>query len=513
MMRRCTILAAAAAGLWLATPASAADEVVHDIWFAQFHGETKSGWSHERRVRSERDGKNVVVTESESKVLRGPGGVELKTPIRSSSRFVEDENGAVLSYATSVDIGFGPQIREGTVKDGVISAKEDGKARTLPYPEGALGPAGVDRAIAAELKADVTGKAVEFAAIDPASSAPVTWTVHGTTTAADILGRYVWLFRVVKKDRTGLPETLLIDGAGRHWGGDLNLGTIRYFRTEEVVAKADREPASWLTSRVIAPSRAIPASAHRARIVLRLTRKDGAVGDLPESASQKIVARGESGSIDVELTEGKPTSDLVLWMRPYIGDDVDAAYLAETPIVELSNPRLKRLAKEAVGRVEDALGSARAVERTVKQGIHPAPANVGFASACEAISSRTGDSTESAVLTVGFARSLGLPARLVSGFVYWGPELWPEGRQPRGAFAPHLWAEVYVGEDLWWPVDPMRLDLNPPPRSFLQHGGFDVTHVAVLRSDAATTTPFTDIVVPVLEFMDGLEIEVLEPKE
>ena len=59
--------------------------------FAQFHGKAKAGWTHVRRVRSEKDGRSVVITETESMMLGGPAGAKLKTPIRSSSRFVEDE--------------------------------------------------------------------------------------------------------------------------------------------------------------------------------------------------------------------------------------------------------------------------------------------------------------------------------------------------------------------------------------------------------------------------------------
>ena len=194
-----------------------------------------------------------------------------------------DEDGAVLSYSTSVDIGMGPQTREGTVKDGVISAKEDGKPRSVPYPDGALGPAALDRAIAASLKPGSKGKAVFFQPLEPATGGPVTWTVPAKTTLVNVLGHYAWLFSVKKTDSTGIPETLLLDGRGGLWGGAINFGMIRSFRTEEVVAKADLDPASWITSRIIAPNRVVPAAARRTRTVLRLSSKEGAVGDLPGS--------------------------------------------------------------------------------------------------------------------------------------------------------------------------------------------------------------------------------------
>jgi hypothetical protein len=155
------------------------------------------------------------------------------------------------------------------------------------------------------------------------------------------------------------------------------------------------------------------------------------------------------------------------------------------------------------------------IELNVHDYVQPAPADVGFGTACDAISSQTGDSTEAAVLAVAWARATGLPARLVAGFVYWDASKWPASTFPRGAFAFHAWAEIYVADGTWHPVDPMRMDGTSPTKNVDElagHGGFDETHVAVLRSDLATAKPVTDIVLPVLAFMDGLTIEVVEPK-
>jgi hypothetical protein len=500
-----TVAVVGMAALLPAGLAEPADEVVLDQWFAQFHREAKTGWAHVRRVRSVVEGAEVLVTEAESESIRGPGGEKLETPMRFSSRIVEDVEGAVLSWSTSAETPFGKQTREGSVTDGTISSVADGKRHRAPYPEGALGPAAVERAIAATLRPGGEGRILEFSPLDPGKGEAVTWKVHSTTEPVDILGRHVWLYRVEKTDSTGIPEVLLLEGKGRRYGGALNLGLIRYYETEEAVAKADRDPVSWLTSRIVAPDRVIPAPEAGGRLVLRLSRREGAVGNLPESRSQRIVARGEDGSVDLELTDGKPDGELVVWIRPYPGGDDPC--LAETPILPITYERVKRFAAAAVGGTKDGLGCARRIDAAVRRFVRPAPANVGFASADLVLSSATGDSTESAVLAAAAARSVGLPSRLVAGFVYWGPGDWPGDRFPRGAFAFHVWAEIHAGEDLWVPVDSMR-----PPGKTPWPCGSDATHVAVLRSDAATPEPFTDIAMPVLEFMDGLEIRVLDPK-
>jgi hypothetical protein len=509
---RHAVLAAAIA--LCAASARAADEVVADRWYAHFHKDTKAGWDRTRVLRSTSGGKSVWITEFESRLIRFMDGSLLTSPMTSTSRIVEDETGAVLSYATSVEFGLpsGPQKREGTVKEGTISAVEDGRARTLPYPAGALGPRAIERAIVAGLKPGAEGKLVQFRTID-ASAGNVTWKAEGMTETVNVLGRYLWLYRVTKSDETGIDEVMFIGPSAIEFAGTTDLGLHQWFLTEESVAKTDAQPQSLLLSRIVAPDRAIDDAKTRSRAVFRLSKKDGEVGAIPEECGQRITAR-KDGAVEVEVKfEEMPSGHA--HGRPYAGKEDVKRWLAETPVVELSNARLREYAKSAAGELVNSLRTARMIELFVKQYVQPAPADVGFGTACDAISSGTGDSTEAAVLAVALARASGVPARFVAGFVYWAPGKWPAGRFPKGAFALHTWAELYVAEGVWFPIDPMRMDGTEPQKGVDElegHGGFDATHVAVLKSDLATATPVTDVVLPVLAFLDGLTIEVVEPK-
>jgi transglutaminase superfamily protein len=509
---RHAVLAAAIA--LLAASARAGDEVVSDRWYAHFHKDVKAGWDRTRVLRSTVDGKPVWITEHESRLIRFMDGSLLKSPMTSSSRIVEDEAGAVLSYATAVEFGLpsGPQKREGTVKGGTISAVEDGRARTVPYPAGALGPRAIERAIVAGLKPAAEGRLVQFRTID-ATAGDVTWKAEGMTETVNVLGRYLWLYRVTKSDETGIDEVMFIGPSAIEFAGATDLGMHRWFLTEESVAKTDAQPVSLLTSRIVAGDRAVDPAKARSRAVFRLSKKDGKVGALPEECGQRITAR-KDGAVEVEVKFDEVVSGRA-HARPYAGKEDMKRWLAETPLAELGNARLREYAGNAVGELINSLRSARMIELFVKQWVQPAPADVGFGTACDAISSATGDSTEAAVLAVALARASGIPARLVAGFVYWAPGTWPPGKFPRGAFAFHAWAELYVAEGLWFPIDPMRMDGTEPKQGVDElegHGGFDATHVAVLKSDLATERPVTDIVLPVLDFMDGLAIEVVEPK-
>ena len=498
----------------LAASARAADEVVSDRWYARFHKDTKAGWGHTRVLKGTLDGKAVWITEHEMRLIRFMDGSLLKSPTTSSSRVVEDESGAVLSYATSFDWGLpsGPQKREGRVKDGTISAVEDGRARTLPYPAGALGPRAIERAIVAGLKPGAAGKLVEFRTTD-ATAGDLQWKAEGMTETVNVLGRYLWLYRVTKSNETGIDELMFIGPSAIEFAGATDLGMHQWFLTEEAVAKTDAEPVSLVLSRIVASDRAIDRANARSRAVFRLSKKDGKVGVLPEECGQRITAR-KDGAVEVEVKFEEVISGRA-HARPYAGNEDMKRWLAETPVVELSNARLREYAKSAAGQLINSLRTARMIELFVKQYVQPAPADIGFGTACDAISSATGDSTESAVLAVALARASGVPARLVAGFVYWGPETWTQGKYGKGAFALHTWAELYVAEGLWFPIDPMRMDGTEPKEGVDElegHGGFDATHVAVLKSDLATDKPVTDIVLPTLAFMDGLSIEVVETK-
>ncbi len=491
------------------------DEVVASHWYAHFHGDVKAGWDRTRRLRSKVGEKPVWVTETESRIIRFMDGSLLKSPMTSSSRVVEDESGAVISYRTSVSVGMptDPQKREGTVKDGVISAVEDGKARTVPYPAGALGPAAIDRAILAELKPGTTGSVVAFTPID-AKGSETRWAVEGMTEVTNVLGRYMWLTRVEKTDDMGIPDVILIGPGGREFGGATDLGMHRWLLTEESVAKFDGPPSSLLLSRIVAPNRAIDVTSKPLSAVLRLTRKGGFKKPIPEEGGQRIVARGKDGSVNVAISAAEPPADTAILGRPYAGKADVKRFLASTPMVELEHPRLQSFAADAIHGLINALRCAREIESVVLQTMQPAPADVGFATACEAISSSTGDSTESAVLAVAYARSVGLPARLVAGFVYRDAPTWEGEPRPLGAFAFHAWAEVLIAEGTWYPIDPIRARDSSGAvtvNDLVGLGGFDATHVAILKSDLATSTPVTDIVLPVLEFMDGLTIEVVAP--
>jgi hypothetical protein len=60
-----------------------------------------------------------------------------------------------------------------------------------------------------------------------------------------------------------------------------------------------------------------------------------------------------------------------------------------------------------------------------------------------------------------------------------------------------MWAEAWVGPDQWVPMDAAL-------------GGFDVGHIAVVKSALEEINPLVDLNAPILQMMNDLKIEVVK---
>jgi len=106
------------------------------------------------------------------------------------------------------------------------------------------------------------------------------------------------------------------------------------------------------------------------------------------------------------------------------------------------------------------------------------------------------------VLCAALGRAVGLPTRCVLGLGYIPPgEAEPTISNAvdtkTGIFGFHMWAEACIGPDRWVPMDAAL-------------GGFDIGHIAILKSALADIDPMVDLNMPILSLMENLHIEVLK---
>ena len=170
---------------------------------------------------------------------------------------------------------------------------------------------------------------------------------------------------------------------------------------------------------------------------LVLEAPPSARGVFTNGPRQKVVEseRGVTISISSDAEESKPSAldekERAKWTEPKPEYALDAV-----------RARAKEIVGEEIHPVEQAVLLSNWVEETLE---YTAAQNA--VSALEVLKNESGDCSEYSLLFVALARSLGIPAREVSGYV------WAEDEEFGSGFFGHAWAEIYDGKG-WWSVDP-----------------------------------------------------------
>ncbi|MBI5159411.1 transglutaminase domain-containing protein [Candidatus Micrarchaeota archaeon] len=135
------------------------------------------------------------------------------------------------------------------------------------------------------------------------------------------------------------------------------------------------------------------------------------------------------------------------------------AYLKESPLVQIT-PEIKTEATRLVGSTSDGLEASAKLTEWVYNNIQYdlAYGNANYSSEW-VYENRKGTCDEFAHLLIAMARSQGIPARYVSGYVL-GVSPSPEyGEVGTIKWVPHGWAELYFPEQGWIQADPTYNEL------------------------------------------------------
>ena len=163
------------------------------------------------------------------------------------------------------------------------------------------------------------------------------------------------------------------------------------------------------------------------RIVLRVHAENDA-----DVAAWPALRRGASGDVLLERSTAQ---------RRRVTQAQAQTLVGETLAYPANRADVRQLAQRAAGDATQPRDRLEALVRFVNAHVEYAETSA-VQSVAETLRSRRGDCTAYADLLTTLARSLGLPARTVTGLAY-----------TEGAFATHNWTEV--GIDGWWHgVDP-----------------------------------------------------------
>ena len=153
-------------------------------------------------------------------------------------------------------------------------------------------------------------------------------------------------------------------------------------------------------------------------------------------------------------------------------------YLLDSPLVSAGG-ELRARAMDAFTPGRSLLEAVRELTRRIHQGFAYAPGSTGVTTPlAEVLRLRRGVCQDFAQVAIGAVRSMGLPARYVSGYL----ETRPPPGQPRlvGADASHAWFAVYHPELGWLDFDPTN-DLRPGAAHVVTAWGRDYSDVPPVK--------------------------------
>ncbi|HEU4435615.1 MAG TPA: transglutaminase domain-containing protein [Pyrinomonadaceae bacterium] len=155
-----------------------------------------------------------------------------------------------------------------------------------------------------------------------------------------------------------------------------------------------------------------------------------------KSSTQRVEQKSPNELI-VTIAARRNTPDKKIQL-PVTNPEV-AAFVKATSEIASDNRNVIEQARQIAGDDRDAWSVAQKLGEWTHQNL--TWKSVARAGAVETLATREADCSEFSELYVAMARSLGLPARIVSGLAYSG-----------NSFGGHAWVEVWVGE--WIELDP-----------------------------------------------------------
>jgi transglutaminase-like putative cysteine protease len=378
------------------------------------------------------------------------------TAVRLSGRAAVDRAFRLRSFSFVLDPGTGPTEIAGTL-DGTrldltvrTPSGERRESRVLPEPP--VLPLSLPRRLAA--RGLETGQHLTVQVFDPTTmrNAPMALSV-GRRELVRAAGRPVSAF-LVEGRFSGITTRSWITDVGEVVREESPMGLLTVRESPEqaqALAVPGQVQADLLEAAAVQPARPlrIDDSTTVARLRLRLSGLE---------AFDPRDLEGEGQARDGDILEVRDPRDTPL-SEPPAGLD---AFLRPEAFLESDAPEIRAEAERATAGATAAAARAERLVRHVHALLDKRP-TISLPSALEALKTRVGDCNEHTALYVAMARSIGLPARILTGLV-----------QLRGAFYYHAWAEVFVegagGRGRWLAVDPT---LNQYPA--------DATHVRLAR--------------------------------
>ncbi|MCG3133777.1 MAG: hypothetical protein HMLKMBBP_01033 [Planctomycetes bacterium] len=218
--------------------------------------------------------------------------------------------------------------------------------------------------------------------------------------------------------------------------------------TPEKARKLDPSAAAYTITLPAVPPLPRVTSAVRGVVEVTIRRSEGVeLPEFPETPFSKVLA-AKDGTFRMELRAHDDPSATTSFP---VTDPELAKWLESTNLYSPEHPTVKAAAKRAVDGATDGRAAVRNILRYVFQTLRKGSGPIPQPTAKEILEERMGDCSEHAVLFVALCRSVGIPARRLSGYA-----------QVHDMWGAHAFCEVWLGT--WVGADPTTNELGTAAR-------------------------------------------------
>ncbi len=411
-----------------------------DKWFSLSLGGQKVGYLHESSLPEGPGAGTSRETRIEMKMTFNRLGNKVEMATISTTR--EDDSGRILSFETEVKLSSQAMRTEGLVAGGEIrltmSTGDTSHKRSIPFEGDLLGPRGI-RALSLSRLTD-PGDAISYQTFSPELSQVVKGErkVLGREPVEGPGGQAALK---IEESLAGIPmkRTIWLNGSGEEirTSDPTPFGDVLGILTDKTEALRGAESGN------------LPEERYQQSLALSNVRLPRA-RDIDSVTIKIRHLKPELGWPDFpgpyQTVLSKTAEELVLRIdRPALprkgpAQDSGPEDLEANAYLDTTDPMIRETAEKIAGKIHDPFDKAVALRNwvganmTFDLGIVSPPAR-------EVIRNRRGTCVGYAMLLTALARSAGIPARFLMGYVYLN-----------GIWGGHAWTEVFI-DGSWVPLD------------------------------------------------------------
>jgi len=414
-------------------------------WYVVTIADHPVGYLHES-IGPGAEGAGTILSRSDMKMVLNRLGT--KVEIRMLSYEEETRDGLLRKVGYDMQASLLTTKTEGVVKDGTIEIRSQagGKeyTRSLSFTGALLGSEGVRQESLKKLRGP--GDTAEFqifaAELDTVSKGRRKVLAKETL---KIAGKDVPVLKVEETiEASAAKGTTWLDGEFLVVKEETPtpFGTAQVVLADEAQALAAASggelPAEIYKSSIIRSNIRLPKARSLETLKVKLIHKKPELGWPEIKSPYETVLSKSPDSLVLEIKRPKlPPKPASL---PVAMTEANQQFLKPNAYIQSDMADLQALAREAVGGESDIFNAALKLRRWVAENMK-FDLGIVLAPSSEIFKNRRGTCVGYATLLAALTRAVGIPSRVVMGYVY-----------ALGMFGGHAWTEILIGET-WIPID------------------------------------------------------------